>query len=166
MVKPIISPEVHARRLALSARLTHEMARAWGNLSRLLDQPSESDEVALDVQRRPDDIGAGDTADDDRLTGADAIMTISQLRAGRALARLGMRELASVAGVSTTTIPVPGIWTDPEPAATIARKTAGSPGSSRRPVRCRRLASTCERRSASRTTSRRAVSVADRSVIC
>ena len=79
--------------------LSQDLAFVWANLSRLLDAPTEHDEVALDGVIRSSIIAeARDNASTARL------ITVHQLRGGRVLARLGIREMARAAGVSPTAV--------------------------------------------------------------
>lgn len=102
-----LDTEAHARRIAMSLTLSRELVRAWGNLRRLLDEPTEDDNVTLEVAAAPLLDGPTEHTDDDERAHerADApTLTAHQLRAGRVLAGLGIRDMAIAAGISATAV--------------------------------------------------------------
>ena len=87
--------EERTRRHELAFEVSHRLTRLRDNLSRLLDPPTPHDEVVLDGMR---------LQDDDQPSLDDAELTARQLRAGRALVRMGVRELARAAQVSPASV--------------------------------------------------------------
>ena len=110
----IDTAEVNAHRLTLAATLSRELARAWADLRRLLDGPTESEHLALDgpIARRPDEPGAASPRPNEP----------RPLRAGRMLAWL---DQVSAAGVSSTAIShiESGRTRNPKQATQIASRT-------------------------------------------
>ena len=92
-----------ANGLSLSRELAHGLVRVWSNLSRLLDQPRVGDTVAYSAHgvAEKESTRIEERAPQD---GDDGLLTVNQLRAGRAITRLGVRQLASASGLSAAAI--------------------------------------------------------------
>ena len=102
-VEPTSTATERADRLAHSLALSRGLSLVWGNVSRLFDEPAPHDLVAFDGLRA---LEPGSMVLDAvrQLDVAHARLTVSQLRAGRTIARLGVRELARACGLSPATV--------------------------------------------------------------